>query len=146
MHNAGFAALGLHATYLPLEAATADDVVRFARILPLGGVSITAPFKVSLMPCVDEVEPIARRVGAINTIVLRDGRWLGANTDVEGFLTPLAGRITLPGTRASILGAGGSARAVAVALADRGADVTVCARRADAAREVAGLVGGRVEA
>ena len=65
------------------------------------------------MPFVDEIDPIARRVGAINTIVVRNGRWLGANTDVEGFLAPLANRIPLRGLRASVLGGGGAARAVA---------------------------------
>ncbi len=146
MHNAGFAALGLNAAYLPLEPAGAADFVRFARRLSFGGASITAPFKVSLMPLVDEVDPIARRVGAINTIVVRNGRWIGTNTDVEGFLTPLAGRIELRGARASILGAGGAARAVAIALSDAGAEVTIAARRPEAAREVADLVDARVGA
>ncbi len=76
-----------------------------------------------------------QRVGAVNTLVARDGRWIGANTDVEGFLSPLAGRMALKGTRATVLGAGGAARAVAVALETQGAAVTVCARKADAARE-----------
>jgi 3-dehydroquinate dehydratase/shikimate dehydrogenase len=143
MHNAGFAALDLNAAYLPLEAAGAADFVRFARQLSLRGASITAPFKVALMSFVDEIDPIARRVGAINTIVVRDGRWLGANTDVEGFLAPLAGRIALRGARASVLGAGGAARAVAIALAESGAHVTVSARRPEAARDVADLVSGR---
>jgi len=92
----------------------------------------------------EELEPLARRVGAINTLVVRNGRWFGANTDVHGFSAPLSGRLTVKGVRASILGAGGAARAVAVALADMGASVTVCARRADAAREIAGLAGGTV--
>ena len=145
MHNAGFAALDLNAAYLPLEAATADDVVSFAKALALGGLSITAPFKIPLMASVDEIDPIARRVGAINTIVNRNGRWLGANTDVDGFLAPLTNRIPLRGLRASVLGGGGSARAIAIALADSGAHVTISARRADSAREVADLVGGRTE-
>jgi 3-dehydroquinate dehydratase / shikimate dehydrogenase len=144
MHNAGFAALDMNAAYLPLEAADAADLVHFARTMSLRGVSITAPFKVSLLPYVDEIEAGARRVGAINTIVVRDGRWLGANTDVEGFLAPLEGRFALPGARACVLGAGGAARAVAVALADSGARVTISARRPDAARDIADLVGGHV--
>ena len=144
MHNAGFAALGMNAVYVPLEAASAEDFVRFARAFGVSGVSITAPFKVALMSHVDRVEPLASRVGAINTIVVRDGRWIGANTDVDGFLAPLAGRIGLKGTRAAVLGAGGAARGVAIALADRGAAVTVCARRKDAAREIAELVGGTI--
>lgn len=142
MHNAGFAALGLKAVYLPLEARDVGDFVAFAREMRLGGVSITAPFKIGLMPHVDEIDPLAKQVGAINTITLRDGRWLGANTDVEGFLAPLARRISLEGARVSVIGAGGAARAVAVALASRRAKVTICARKADDARAIADLVGG----
>ncbi len=145
MHNAGFAALGLNAAYVPLETADADDFVRFARDMELRGASITAPLKVSLMRHVDEIEPLARRVGAINTLIVRGGRWIGANTDVAGFLAPLAGRIALKGVRAAVVGAGGAARGVAIALADQGARVTICARRPEAAREIADVVGGAVD-
>ena len=144
MHNAGFTALGLNAVYVPLEASSAEDFVQFARATNMAGASITAPFKVALMSHVDEVDALARRVGAINTLVVRNGRWIGSNTDVHGFLAPLAGRIAVKGTRASILGAGGAARGVAIALADQGAAVTVCARRTEQARVIADLVGGQV--
>jgi len=146
MHNAGFAALGLNAVYLPLEAADADDFTIFARQMGLQGASVTAPFKVAMLSKVHEIDTVATRVGALNTVVVREDRWLGTNTDVHGFLAPLAGRMALKGTRASILGAGGAARAVAVALAEQGAAVTVSARRADAARDVARLAGGHVGA
>jgi 3-dehydroquinate dehydratase/shikimate dehydrogenase len=144
MHNAGFAALGLNAVHLALQAADAADFVRLARSMGLRGASITAPFKIELMHHVDEVELVAERVGAINTLIVRDGRWIGANTDVAGFLAPLANRIRLNRVRASVLGAGGAARAVAVALADQGAAVTVCARRRGPAAAIANLVGGDV--
>jgi 3-dehydroquinate dehydratase/shikimate dehydrogenase len=144
MHNAGFDALGINAAYLALEAASADDLAAFARALPLHGVSITAPFKIDLMAHVDEVDANARRVGAINTIVVREGRWIGANTDGEGFLAPLRGRLDVRGARATILGAGGAARAIAIALGDSGAQVTISARRPEAARAVADLVEGHV--
>jgi 3-dehydroquinate dehydratase/shikimate dehydrogenase len=144
MHNAGFAEMGIDAVYVPLEASSAEDFVRFARAINISGASITAPFKVDLMSHVDEVDRLAQRVGAINTIVVREGRWIGRNTDVHGFLAPLQGRIRVKGTRASILGAGGAARGVAIALAAEGAAVTICARRPEAAREIADLVGGRV--
>ncbi len=137
MHNAGFAALGLNATYVPLEAADADDFTTFARAVGMRGASITAPFKVAIFDRLDETDPLARRVGAVNTLVVRDGRWIGSNSDVEGFLAPLAGRMALKGTRAAVLGAGGAARAVAVALVTQGARVAVCARRPGAAAEVA---------
>jgi 3-dehydroquinate dehydratase/shikimate dehydrogenase len=139
MHNAGFAALGLNAVYVPLHAADVGDFVDFARATKMRGASITAPFKVAMLGAVDETDPLARRVGAVNTLIVRDGRWIGANSDVEGFLAPLAGRIALKGTRAAILGAGGAARAVAVALVSQGASVAICARRAEAAEEVARL-------
>jgi 3-dehydroquinate dehydratase/shikimate dehydrogenase len=144
MHNAGFAALGLNAAYVPFEARDAQDFARFARDVHLKGASITAPFKVALMSVVDDVEPLAQRVGAINTLVVRDGKWIGANTDVEGFLRPLTGRINLRRIRATVLGAGGAARAVVIALADQGAFVTIAARRLEAAGPLAALVGGTV--
>jgi shikimate dehydrogenase len=152
MHNAGFRGLGIDAVYLPLQAADAADFVTFARGLGLSGVSITAPFKVDLMEAADELDPLARRVGAINTLAMRDRRWHGYNTDVHGFAAPLLARlgdlppkgVSRPRLRATILGAGGAARAVAVALADLGAAVTVCARRPEAARTIADLAGGTV--
>ena len=173
MHNAGFRHFGIDAVYLPLLASDAADFLTFARGLGMAGASITAPFKVALMDAAGELDPLARRVGAINTLSMQDGTWRGANTDVHGFAAPLAARIArilppeggshgrsaeiegsswLPpsggrlaaGLRVSILGAGGAARAVAVALADMGAAVTVCARRPEAAREVADLAGGGV--
>ena len=156
MHNAGFRCLGIDAVYLPLQGTDAADVATFARGLGLSGLSITAPFKVALMEAADDLDPLARRVGAINTLAMRDGRWHGYNTDVHGFTAPLMRRLEdlpakdLPARagrnplRASILGAGGAARAVAVALADVGAEVTVCARRPEAARELADLAGGTV--
>jgi 3-dehydroquinate dehydratase/shikimate dehydrogenase len=161
MHNAGFRHFGIDAVYLPLLATDAADFVEFARAIGLSGASITAPFKVQLMEAVDELEPLAERVGAINTLIMRDGKWKGANTDVYGFAAPLlaklqnlpasagrtnpasAGRLAA-GLRTTILGAGGAARAVAVALADLGAAVTVCARRPEAAREVAALADGQI--
>jgi 3-dehydroquinate dehydratase/shikimate dehydrogenase len=129
---------------VPLQAADADDFAAFARHTNMRGASITAPFKVAMLAKVSETDAMAARVGAINTLVVRDGRWVGVNTDVEGFLAPLAGRMALKGTRASVLGAGGAARAVAVALSTQGAAVTICARRGDAALDVARLAGGRV--
>jgi shikimate dehydrogenase len=146
MHNAGFAQLGRNAVYVPLDARDAGDFVTFARALRLQGASITAPFKVAMFDHVDERDPLADEVGAINTLVVCDGRWRGTNTDVAGFLAPLRGRIALRGARVAVLGAGGAARAVAVALRRERAAVTVCARKREQARQVAALVGVRAGA
>ena len=145
MHNAAFAALGLDAVYLPFPATDADDFATFARAIGLKGASVTIPFKVSLLDQVDDVDQTVREIGALNTIRMDAGRWHGRNTDAAGFLRPLDDRgIALAGCRASILGAGGSARAVAVALASRKASVSVHARDRQRAERVATLAGGVV--
>ena len=141
MHNAGFAAAGLDAAYVALDARDAADFATFARALGLKGASITAPFKIPMLAHVDEADGVGMQVGAINTLTVRDGRWYGSNTDVAGFLAPLAGRMALRGTRAAVLGAGGAARAVAIALKREGAQVRICARRPDEAAAVARLAG-----
>ena len=141
IHNAGFAATGANAAFVPLEAADARDFERFARTAGVQGASITAPYKVDLMSSMDELDPLAQRVGAINTLVVRGGRWIGFNTDLSGFIEPLAARMPIAGIRATVLGAGGAARAAVVALIDRGARVTISARRAEQAAQVADATG-----
>jgi len=137
MHNASFAANQIDAVYLPLPAADADDFVTFARAIGLRGASVTIPFKVSLFDRMDEVYAVARRIGAINTIRLVDGRWVGGNTDASGFLAPLKDRVPLRGARVAVLGSGGSARAVAAALTSSQAQVTIYARNSVQASEIA---------
>jgi 3-dehydroquinate dehydratase/shikimate dehydrogenase len=139
MHNAAFAAAGIDALYLPLPATSADDFARFGRAFNIKGASITTPHKVSLAERVDEVQGVARQIGAINTIRVSEGRWLGRNTDVDGFLTPLRRRMSLSGLRAAVLGGGGAARAVAMALSSSGCRVTVHARHHGQADEIARL-------
>jgi 3-dehydroquinate dehydratase / shikimate dehydrogenase len=145
MHNAAFAATGHDAVYLPFPALDADDFATFARAMRLKGASVTIPFKVSLLDHVDDVDPTTRAIGALNTIRMGADGWHGRNTDAAGFLRPLDDRgIALAGCRASILGAGGAARAVAVALASRQASVSVHARDGQRAAPVAALAGGVV--
>lgn len=137
MHNAAFREARVDAVYLPLPAVSAADFVTCARALPISGASVTIPLKVSLFDQVDEVCPVARRIGAINTIRVDNGRWIGGNSDASGFLEPLRERLPLDGLRASVLGAGGAARAVTVALASSGCSVTLHARNRQRAEEVA---------
>jgi 3-dehydroquinate dehydratase / shikimate dehydrogenase len=144
MHNATFAATRIDAVYLPLPAVSADDFLTFARAIGVKGVSVTIPHKITLFDRVDEIDAVARRIGAINTIRVTDGRWLGSNTDVEGFLQPLVTRVELNGLRASILGSGGAARAVAVALSSSGCRVRVHARNRQHAEEAAAVTSAEV--
>ena len=146
MHNAAFGAVHLDAVYLPLAAADFEDFTQFAAAAGLAGVSVTAPFKVNAFEGADECDPVSRRIQSVNTLRREGQRWLGCNTDVTGFLAPLETAMRLPGTRATILGAGGAARSVSVALASAGVRVTIAARREDQARAVAALTGAATSA
>src|SRR5262245_23914558 len=144
MHNAAFQASGIDGVYLPFPADDVEDFVTFARALNIKGASVTTPYKVALFGRADEASDVACRTGALNTLRMDRGRWEGHNTDVSGFLEPLQDRLALPGTRAAVIGAGGAARAVAVALRSRGAAVRVHARNVNLARDVAALAAGEV--
>jgi 3-dehydroquinate dehydratase/shikimate dehydrogenase len=141
VHNAAFRALRLDAVYLPLAAADFDDFLAFADAAGLAGASVTAPFKVDAFERAGEADAVSRRVRSVNTLRRDGARWVGCNTDVAAFLRPLDGTLRLRGLRAVVLGAGGAARSVAVALASAGAHVTIAARRAAQAEAVAALTG-----
>lgn len=146
MHNTAFAATGLDAAYVPFPTMDFADFVTFADAMGIEGISVTIPFKVDALRAAERADSIAMSVGAANTLRRVDGHWEATNTDVAGFLAPLDREraADLHGARASVLGAGGAARAVMVALRDRGADVTLHARRPEQAAAVVADLGGRV--
>jgi 3-dehydroquinate dehydratase / shikimate dehydrogenase len=142
MHNAAFAALGLDAVYLPLAAADFEDFRQFAEAMDLRGASVTAPFKLQAFELAGAVDVEGEQARAVNTLRRRDGRWEGRNTDAAGFMAPLVARgEALTGVRATVLGGGGAARSVAMALSHAGARVTVAARRHGQAVEIAARSG-----
>ena len=135
MHNAAIDALGLDWVYLalPVPAGGLATVVRGLEAIGCRGLNITIPHKQSVAGLCRRLSPLAERVGAVNTLVpLEGGGWLGTNTDVEGFLTPLRGQ-SWQGRQALVLGNGGSARAVVAALVELELDtITVVGRRPEA--------------
>lgn len=138
MHNAAFAATGVDAVYLPVEAEEFEDVDASRAVLGLEGCSVTAPHKVAAARASVSRDALASRLDAANTMRWSpaSGGWEATNTDLEGFLAPLEGE-ALRGLRATVLGAGGAARAVVAGLVDRQARVTVRARDASRARAAA---------
>lgn len=145
MHNAGFAALGLNAAYVPVDVPGIADFRAFAHAMGVQGASVTIPFKRQAYDLADDLTGIARAAGAVNTLALRERRWVGANTDAHGFLEPLRRRIpALSGLRAVVLGAGGAARAVVLALNGLGVRLALAARRTDAATALAAEMGVEV--
>ncbi len=143
MHNAGLAHEELNWRYLPFPARHIDRVGDWMRGLGLRGLSVTSPHKIDIMKHLNGSEPEARGIGAVNT-VLHDGRRLfGFNTDAQGILQSVRRRIDPEGKVALVLGAGGSARAAAGALAGAGASVLVASRRARPGAALARRCGGR---
>jgi 3-dehydroquinate dehydratase/shikimate dehydrogenase len=143
MHNAAIEALGLDLVYLPFEASGIAEFLPLFSELRLRGLSVTLPFKEAILPHLDRVSPVARRCGAVNTVVKVWNRLEGHNTDVAASVAPLRRWIRLRGSRIAILGAGGAARAVLEGLRGQGAEVTISNRTPAHGRDLARRAGVR---
>nr|GBO97557.1 shikimate 5-dehydrogenase I alpha [Nitratidesulfovibrio sp. HK-II] len=155
LHNWGFGLLDIPAVYMawPLEPGRVGDFITAVRTLPIRGASVTIPHKQAVLPLLDGVSDRARAVGAVNTLYWRDGRLLGENTDVTGFLAPLRQRAAAGWrcARALVLGNGGAARAVLAGLHELGPDgegvvgaVAVTGRNPEKAAPLAAEFGAAV--
>ena len=148
IHNAAFAERGIDAVYLPLRVDDVGELIPAYRELPADGYSVTIPHKEAVIGLLDVVQPLARRIGAVNTIVARDGRLAGSNTDwsaaVAAIDSGLADGESLEGRRVLMLGAGGAARAMAFGLVERGARLTLANRTHERAVRLAAAVGCQV--
>jgi 3-dehydroquinate dehydratase/shikimate dehydrogenase len=130
MHNSGFAARHVNAVLLPFLVDDLKDFLAACPVLGVKGFAITLPHKQAIIPHLDDCDPLAARIGAVNTVVVRgDCGLYGYNTDYVGVLRALSSRVELAGSRVLLLGAGGAARAAAFALVEAGAIVCICARR-----------------
>jgi 3-dehydroquinate dehydratase/shikimate dehydrogenase len=143
LHNAGYIAAGKDAVYLPFLVENLKDFLTALPDFGVRGFSVTLPHKERIFAHLDEVDPLAEKIGAVNTVTVRkNGSLYGSNTDYLGVLRALEKKIKLRGSRVAIYGAGGSARAAAFALSQARANVFICARRPEAARKLAEAVGG----
>jgi len=146
LHNAAFDALGLDwvSVAFPVPAGAAAAALTGMRALGLAGLSVTMPHKEDAFGAVDDSSAVARRLRAVNCVTLRDGALLGDSTDGAGFLGALrrATGFDPADRRCLVLGAGGAARAVVLALADAGAAEVVVVNRTPARAEVAAALAG----
>ena len=144
VHNRAFQSRRLDAVLVPVLVSQTQlrDFFHFAEELPLSGFSVTIPHKRRIMRYLDYVDPIAKRIGAVNTVWRKGGKWRGTNTDAPAVVGPLSKLISLPKATALIVGNGGAARAAACALADAGVKVSVTGRNADRVRALARFVSG----
>lgn len=149
MHRAAARALGIALEYDLFEVAPADLAaeVRAKHEERIGGYNLTVPHKEAVIALLDEVAADARSIGAVNTVVRTDDRYVGHNTDAPGFVRSLeeAG-VRIEDARVVILGAGGAARAAVVGLADAGAgEIAVLARRPERSEALAESLAGHVD-
>jgi 3-dehydroquinate dehydratase/shikimate dehydrogenase len=144
VHRAFYVRDNLDAVLIPLPAEDIADAIGMAETLGLKGLAVTIPHKESLLRFLDEADEAVNAIGAANTVVWRNGRRCGYNTDAAGFtkaLTAFLERDNLRGMRVAILGAGGAARAIAYAIGKLGGDGCVYARDASRAATVAAPYG-----
>lgn len=139
VHNRAFQARRLDAVYLPflVRPAQLKDFFILAEKLPLAGFSVTIPHKQKILRYLDFVDPLARRIGAVNTVWRKAGKWRGTNTDADGVTGPLEKRLRIGKTSALVVGNGGAARGAAYALAAAGAKLAITGRNIDRVRVLA---------
>ena len=131
MHNAAFRQMGIDFLYVPFRVKPEElgKAIEGLRALNMRGINVTIPHKVAVLQFLDELDALAERIGAVNTIVNDNGILRGYNTDATGFLQPLLERgIQLKNKNVAILGAGGASRAISFILADKGANLVILNR------------------
>jgi len=145
IHNAAFRELGLDYIYLPFHVKKEGlvNAITGMRALNIRGLNVTIPHKVDVLRFLDKLDPLAEKIGAVNTIVNDDGFLTGYNTDAAGWLQAMLSRGCDPSNKkVAVLGAGGASRAISFILAERGAHLVILNRRLELewAEELAGRI------
>ena len=150
MEEAAFAACGLNWRYMTLKVKAEDLETAFkgCKAMNFNGLNLTMPHKRNIIPMLDGLTQAAEIIGAVNTVIVRDGKWIGENTDGKGFVTALKmSGAELEGKNVTILGAGGAARAIAVECALAGAKkITIINRSEGNGTELAKLIAEQTPA
>jgi 3-dehydroquinate dehydratase/shikimate dehydrogenase len=143
VHNRAFQSKRLDAVYLPFLVSPPQlrDFFSMAAKLPLAGFSVTIPHKQKIIRYLDVVDPLARRIGAVNTVWRKAGKWRGTNTDAPGITGPLSRLLKLRRSSVLVVGNGGAARSAVFALSDAGAKIALVGRNPDRVRALAKVCG-----
>jgi shikimate dehydrogenase len=144
MFRAAFEAISQDAVYTRFAASDGRDIVDTVKAIGISGINITSPFKEEIVPFLDHVDDRARRLGAVNTVVVTNGKTEGYNTDVDGAKNAfLMNGVDLAEKKAVILGAGGAAKAAVLGLVEEGARVVMGNRSFEKAERIANELGCR---
>ncbi|MFC1840183.1 shikimate dehydrogenase [Thermodesulfobacteriota bacterium] len=143
MHNAAFLESGINAVYLAFESIDIKSAIQSMRALDIKGMSITIPHKSSVIPLLDEVDPQAKDIGAVNTIVNVDSKLTGYNTDAAGALRALEEATPVSGRSCVIVGAGGAARAIGYILKKNNINLIITNRTQKRGKELSKALDSR---
>ena len=147
MHNAGYKALQIDDQFVYVaclvDVNNIEDFINGIRAMNIQGVSCTIPHKLAVIPYIDEIDKIAKKIGAVNTIVNDNDKLIGYNTDWIGSIEPLKKITSLKGKRVALLGAGGAARAAAFAVTNENAHLHIFNRTVENAKKIAEDFGGK---
>ncbi len=142
IHNGALEENKINAVYLAFEPENIEEAMVSIRSMGIRGASITIPFKTSIIPYLDWVDPMAQVIGAVNTVVNKKGRLMGYNTDSQAATAPLLAH-GIQDKTICIVGAGGAARAVAHGILKQGGDLIITNRSKDKGLDLADHVSGR---
>jgi shikimate dehydrogenase len=128
MYNAAIEALAINYLYVPFAVDNLAKAVEGVKNLGIAAIGVTIPYKIEIMQYLDELDADAKRIGAVNVVVNKDGRLVGSNTDGLGALKALEEETEVKGKNITLIGAGGAARSIAFALSDAGGKLTILNR------------------
>jgi shikimate dehydrogenase len=137
MHNTAFKVIKVNAVYLAFQTRDIEGCVKGMRALGIKGMSVTLPFKSEVLPYLDDVDEIAEKIGAVNTIANKNGQLIGYNTDALGALKALQDVVDLTEMKCLLIGAGGAARAIGFILKEQGVHLTIANRSPERGMELA---------
>lgn len=144
IHNYGYQKHKLNAVYIPIRSSLVSETLNFAEYMGIQGLSVTIPHKENVLYYLNEQSPEVVQIGACNTVVRRDGKWYGYNTDAIGFkqaLEEFLGPVKIKRRKVALIGAGGASKAIAFVLKQMGAKVCIFNRTVSSAKQLAEKYG-----
>jgi len=141
IHNAGYKALGINFAYVAFKVEKIKEAVEGIRSLGIRGVSVTIPHKETVVQFLDKIDPLAEKIGAVNTILNDNGVLTGMNTDYAGAMRAIEEKVPLNNKQVTVVGSGGAAKGIAFGLRDKGAQVHIINRTGIHAQNLAEAVG-----
>ena len=145
MHNTAYKKLGIDDQFVflaqKIKPVNLKSAVQAVKVLNIRGLTCTIPHKTAVIPFLDQLDPLAQKIGAVNTVVNNNGKLTGYNTDCFGAITALEKAINLKHKKVAVLGAGGASRAVVFGLISKNAQVTIFNRTLKKAKTLSELAG-----